>query len=93
MMSEKRYFTHKEGMTYTGMGDTSFSCLMSGAVIQDKHGSIRYYDKADICARMEYLKNTGSMPWLMGKNPTDKDIKDLVDFSTFATQYKASVNW
>lgn len=34
-MSEKRYFTHKEGMTYTGMGDTSFSCLMSGAVIQD----------------------------------------------------------
>ena len=53
---EKRYLTQKEAEYYTGMGETTLSRIMKGAVIHSEYGSRRFYDKKDIDARIEALK-------------------------------------
>ena len=56
MTIEKRYFTTKEAMKYTGMGETSLDYMMRNAIIQAQPCERKYYDKHDIDSRMSERK-------------------------------------
>jgi hypothetical protein len=57
MKNEKRYFTTKQAMKYTGMGEDTLIHVFGRVSIQPGgYGTRRYYDKEDIDRIMKGLK-------------------------------------
>lgn len=57
MKNEKRYFTTKQGMKYTGMGEETFLNTFGKVKIQPGgYGTRRFFDKEDIDRIMKGLK-------------------------------------
>lgn len=57
MKNEKRYFTTKQAMKYTGMGEETLLSVFSKVCIQPGgYGTRRYFDKDDIDRIMKGYK-------------------------------------
>lgn len=57
MKNEKRYFTTKQAMKYTGMGEDTLLYVFGKVVIQPGgQGTRRFFDKEDIDKAMKSLK-------------------------------------
>ena len=57
MKNEKRYFTTKQAMKYTGMGEDTLIWTFKKVIIQPGGaGTRRYFDKEDIDRIMKGLK-------------------------------------